>query len=108
MKKDRTFIYNRFIDHRNVSDPNKTIIDVFMFDWVTNTQIGGELMNFHYQILNVIRGVEHTVSLFFKDVSKVPIVNQIITSHKKIYIYIYLHISQASFYPKINNLWIPQ
>ena len=32
-----------------------------------------------------MRGVEHTVSLFFKDVSKIPVVNQMITAHKSIY-----------------------
>ena len=32
-----------------------------------------------------MRGVEHTVSLFFNDVSKIPVVNQIITAHKSIY-----------------------
>ena len=32
-----------------------------------------------------MRGVEHTVLLFFNDVSKIPIVNQIISAHKMIY-----------------------
>ena len=32
-----------------------------------------------------MRGVEHTVSLFFNDVSKIPVVNKIITDHKAIY-----------------------
>ena len=32
-----------------------------------------------------MRGVEHTVSLFFNDVSKIPVVNQMITNHKAIY-----------------------
>ena len=32
-----------------------------------------------------MRGVEHTVSLFFNDVTKIPVFNQIITSHKAIY-----------------------
>ena len=32
-----------------------------------------------------MRGVEHTVYLFFNDVSKIPVVNQMITSHKAIY-----------------------
>ena len=32
-----------------------------------------------------MHGVEHTVSLFFNDVSKIPVVNQIITAHKAIY-----------------------
>ena len=32
-----------------------------------------------------MRGVEHTVSLFFNDVSKIPVFNQMITAHKAIY-----------------------
>ena len=32
-----------------------------------------------------MRGVEHTVSLFFNDFSKIPVVNQMITDHKAIY-----------------------
>ena len=32
-----------------------------------------------------MRGVEHTVSLFFNDVSKIPVVNKMITDHKAIY-----------------------
>ena len=40
----------------------------------------------HYPKLTVIRGVEHKVSLFFIDVSKITIVNQMIYFHKMIYI----------------------
>ena len=36
-------------------------------------------------MLTVMSGVEHTVSLLFNDVSKIPIVNQMISSHKMIY-----------------------
>ena len=32
-----------------------------------------------------MRGVEHTVSLFFDDVSKIPVTNQMIADHKAIY-----------------------
>ena len=32
-----------------------------------------------------MREVEHIVSLFFNDVSKIPVVNQMITSHKAVY-----------------------
>ena len=32
-----------------------------------------------------MRGVDHTVSLFFNHVYKIPVVNQMITSHKSIY-----------------------
>ena len=39
----------------------------------------------HYPKLTVMRGVEHTVSLFFNYVSKIPILNQMIYVHKIIY-----------------------
>ena len=32
-----------------------------------------------------MRGVEHTVSLFFNDLTKTPVLNQMITTHKVIY-----------------------
>ena len=38
----------------------------------------------HYPKLTVMRGVEHTVLLFFNDVSKIPI-DQMIYAHKMIY-----------------------
>ena len=56
-----------------------------MFYGASNVHISGELMKTHYPKLTVMRGVEHTVSLFFNNFSKIPIVNQIITSHKAIY-----------------------
>ena len=48
-------------------------------------QLAGRLLKAHDPNLTVMRGIEHTVSLFFNDVSKIPIVNQIISSHKMIY-----------------------
>ena len=60
-------------------------IDVVMFDGTSNVQISGELLKIQYPKVSVMSGVEHTVSLFFNDVSKIPGVNQIITAHKAIY-----------------------
>ena len=56
-----------------------------MFDGASNVQLAGELLKIHYPKITVMRGVEHTVSLFFNDVSKIPVVNQMITAHKAIY-----------------------
>ena len=56
-----------------------------MFDGASNVQLAGELLKTHYPKVSVMRGFEHTVSLFFNHVSKIPVVNQIITSHKEIY-----------------------
>ena len=43
-------------------------------------------MKVHDPKLTFMRGVEHTVSLFFNDASKITIVNQIISAHTMIYI----------------------
>ena len=56
-----------------------------MFDVASNVQLAGRPLKVHYPKLKVVCGVENTVSLFFNDVSKIPIVNQIISSHKMIY-----------------------
>ena len=56
-----------------------------MFDGASNVQIAGELLKICYPKITVMRGVEHTVSLFFNNVSKIPVMNQMITAHKAIY-----------------------
>ena len=56
-----------------------------MFDGASNLQIGGEPSKKDYPKISVIRGVEHTVYLFFNDVSKIPIMNHMIKDHKTIY-----------------------
>ena len=56
-----------------------------MFDGALNVQLAGRLLKVHYPKLTSMRGVEHTVSLFLNDVSKIPIVNQIIYAHKMMY-----------------------
>ena len=39
-----------------------------MFDGASNVQLAGILLKVHYPKLTVMRGVEHTVLLFFNDV----------------------------------------
>ena len=56
-----------------------------MFDGASNVELDGELLKIHYPNISVMRGVDHTVSLFFNDISKIPVVNQMITSHNAIY-----------------------
>ena len=56
-----------------------------MFDGASNVQIAGELLQIRYPKITVMRGVEHTVSLFFNDFSKIPVVNKMIRAHEAIY-----------------------
>ena len=55
-----------------------------MFDGASNVQLGGKLWKVRYSKLEVMCGVEHTVSLLFNDVSKIPIVNQMISAQRMI------------------------
>ena len=83
--KNGTFICNRFLEHIKIIDPYKSITDVVMFDRASNVHLAGELLKIHYPKITVMRGVEHTVSLFFNDVSKISVLNQTSTAHKEIY-----------------------
>ena len=56
-----------------------------MFHVASNVQLEVRLLNMHYPKFTVMRRVEHTVALIFSDVSKIPIVNQMISVHKMIY-----------------------
>ena len=75
MVKNRILICRRFIEYMKTINPTNFISDVFMFDWASNIQLGGDILKIHYTKSTVMRGAEHTVSLFFNDVSKHPIVN---------------------------------
>ena len=55
-----------------------------MFDGSSGVKLAGKLLKIHYPKISVMPGVEHTIYLFFNDVSKIPVVNQIITAHKTI------------------------
>ena len=56
-------------------DPRHSITDVVMFDEASNVKLAGKLLKMHYPNISVMCGVEHTVSLFFNDVSKIPVMN---------------------------------
>ena len=71
--KITTFICYQFLNHMKEIDPGKNLTGVIVFDGASNVQLGGELLKVHYQNLKVMCGVEHTVSLFFNDVLKIPI-----------------------------------
>ena len=55
-----------------------------MFDRVSNVQLASELLKIQYTKVSIMLLVEHTISLYFNDVSKVPVVNYMITAYKAI------------------------
>ena len=66
-------------------EPSKKLSDIVMFYGASNVQLSGRLLKVHDPKLTVMRGVEHTVSSFFNYISKIPIINQMISAHKMIY-----------------------
>ena len=84
-EKDGIFICNRFLEHMRKIDPHKSITDVVLFYGSSNVQLAGEMLKMYYSNISFMLGVENTVSLFFNDFSKIPVVKQMITAHKAIY-----------------------
>ena len=74
-----------------------------MFNGAPNVQIAGRLLRVCYPKLTFMRGVEHTVSLFFNDVSKIPIVHKMISAHNMIYI-----ILGCGIYHKTDSIFFKQ
>ena len=74
-----------------------------MFYGASNVQLDDELLKIHYSNISVMRGVEHTVSLFYYYVSKIPVVNHMITAHKAIY-----NLFGSSIYHKPNYILKPK
>ena len=72
-RTEHVYVLNLLITHK--IDPHKSITDVVMFDGASSEHLGGELLKIHYPNISVMCGVEHTVSLFFNYVSKIPVVN---------------------------------
>ena len=99
-KNDETLICNPFLNHMREIDPDKKLTDIVMFYGASNVQLEGKVLKVHYPKLTVVRGVEQTVSLFFNDVSKIPIVNQIISAHKMI-----SNIFGSGIYHKPNSIF---
>ena len=67
-KIDGSFICNWFLNNLKEVDLAKKFSDIVTFDGSLNGQIGARLLKLLYPKFTVMRGVEHTVSLFFNDV----------------------------------------
>ena len=74
--------------------------EVFKFDGASNIQLGRKLLKLNYPKSTVMHGVEHTVYLFFNDVSKIPVLHQIIAAHKAI-----SNIFGSGIYHKLHSIF---
>ena len=74
-----------------------------MFDGASSVQLAGETLKIKYPNISFMRVVEHTVSLFLNDVSKITVANKMITAHKAIY-----NLFGSSIYHKPNSILKPK
>jgi len=102
-KKDAEFIANQFLPKLEEYDPNKELVDIVAFDGAYNVQKAGLLLTIPYPGITVLNGIEHCVALFFKDLSKFPVVKDVIYRRNRMYMVfgsgIY-HSSHATFKAK--------
>ena len=94
-KKCGIFIYNQFLGHMKETDPRQKLPDIVMNNGASNVQLSGRLLKVYSPKFIVIHFVEHTVLLFFNDVSKIPIVHQITSAHNMIFNFPFWYILQA-------------
>jgi hypothetical protein len=84
-KKDAGFTDGLFLPHMKIIDPDKQLIDCVFFDGARNVQKAGKIVQVHYPRVMVLHGVEHVVSLFFKDLSNIQVVKHQIVRYCFIY-----------------------
>ena len=73
-KKDAIYIQKLFVEHLKRLDPKKNQTDVIFFDGEKNVQKAGECLTVKYPCIHMAHGVEHCLSLFLRDVSKIECV----------------------------------
>ena len=73
------------MDHIIEIDPAKKLSDLVMFDGDLDVQLGGKLPKGNDPKLTVMGGVEKRVLLFCNNVSKIPIVHQMVSSQNTIH-----------------------
>jgi hypothetical protein len=84
-RKDATYIASIFNDHIKELDPQGVYLNAIIFDGASNVQKAGQVIQAKYPQVSVLHGIEHCISLFFSDVTKLPVVNAIIENYRCVY-----------------------
>ena len=58
----------------------KNLVDLIYFDGTGNVQKVGRIIEAKYPSITSLHGAEHCISLFFSDISKIPLI-QVSTNH---------------------------
>ena len=84
-KKDAKYIADIFEEHIEALDPKGVHLNAVLFDGASNVQKAGRLIEAKYPQVSVLHGVEHVISLFFADVSKLNFVLYLIINYRRVY-----------------------
>jgi hypothetical protein len=84
-KKDAKYIAEMFEEHIEALDPKGVHLNAVLFDGASNVQKAGRVLEARYPQVSVLHGVEHVVSLFFNDVSRLRFVHFLIVNYRRIY-----------------------
>jgi Protein of unknown function (DUF 659) len=84
-KKDAKYIADMFQEHISSLDPKGIHLNAVLFDGASNVQKAGRVIEASYPQVSVLHGIEHVVSLFFSDLSKLPFVRFLILNYRRVY-----------------------
>jgi hypothetical protein len=84
-KKDAKYIASIFEEHIETLDPKGVHLNAVLFDGASNVQKAGRVIEACYPQVSVLHGIEHVVSLFFSDVSRLPFVQFLVINYRRIY-----------------------
>jgi Protein of unknown function (DUF 659) len=84
-KKDAKYIADMFQEHIDKLDPHGVHLNAVLFDGASNVQKAGRLIEAKYPQVSVLHGIEHCISLFFADVSRLAWCQFVIINYRRLY-----------------------
>lgn len=84
-KKDAKYIASIFQEHIEELDPYGIHLNAILFDGASNVQKAGRVIEAKYPQVSVLHGIEHVISLFFSDVSRLPFLQFAIINYRRVY-----------------------
>ena len=73
-KKDGTFIASLFLPILEAMAELKDKVDILFFDGGSNFQLAGRIIQARFPRITVVHGLEHVLSLVFKDIAAIPVI----------------------------------
>lgn len=85
LKKDSSYVAERFIPWCTKLDPDNKYLDCVFFDGAADVQKAGKILAGRNPRIAVLHGAEHVVSLFCKDVAKLIPIHIVVLKYRFLY-----------------------